>query len=102
MNALREARLRRDLNSVAGQVQSLLERMGEEGSERFETLRDRVSTAASSLAAGARDKFSSMDVRDSARQAARYADTYVRDNPWRAIGVGAVAGLLIGYLVSRR
>lgn len=102
MNALREARLRRDLNSVAGQVQNLLERMGDEGSERLESLRDRVSTAASTLAAGARDKLSSLDVRDSARQAARYTDAYVRDNPWRAIGIGAIAGLLIGYLVSRR
>jgi ElaB/YqjD/DUF883 family membrane-anchored ribosome-binding protein len=102
MNALREARMRRELNSVAGQVQSLLERMGEEGSERLESLRDRVGGAASSLAASAREKWDGMDVRGSARQAAQYTDAYVHENPWRAIGVGALAGLLIGYLVSRR
>jgi ElaB/YqjD/DUF883 family membrane-anchored ribosome-binding protein len=34
--------------------------------------------------------------------AARATDQMVRDNPWRAIGVGAAVGLLLGYLVSRR
>lgn len=98
MNALREARLRRDLNNVAGQVQGLLEKLGNEGSDKLDALRERMS----SVAAGARDKWSELDMRDSARQAARYTDTYVHDNPWRAIGIGAAAGLLIGYLVSRR
>jgi ElaB/YqjD/DUF883 family membrane-anchored ribosome-binding protein len=98
MNALREARLRRDLNNVAGQVQGLIEKLGNEGSDKLDALRERMS----SVAAGARDKWSELDMRDSARQAARYTDTYVRDNPWRAIGIGAAAGLLIGYLVSRR
>jgi ElaB/YqjD/DUF883 family membrane-anchored ribosome-binding protein len=102
MNALREARLRRDLNNVAGQVQSLLEKLGDEGSERLESLRDRVSAAAAGLAAPLRDKWDSLDVRGSARQAAKYTDDYVHENPWRAIGLGAVAGLVIGYLVSRR
>jgi ElaB/YqjD/DUF883 family membrane-anchored ribosome-binding protein len=37
-----------------------------------------------------------------ARQAADFTDGYVHENPWRAIGVGAAIGLLIGYLVSRR
>jgi len=102
INTMREARLRHDLKSVAGQVQTLLEKLGDESSERLENLKDRVSAAASGLSAGARDKWNSVDMRGSARQAARYTDEYVRDNPWRAIGVGAAAGLLIGYLVSRR
>ncbi|MEW6706921.1 MAG: DUF883 domain-containing protein [Pseudomonadota bacterium] len=98
MNTLHEARLRRDLNNVAGQVQSLLERLGDESSERLETLRDRFN----GLSTSARDKLAALHVRDSARQAARYTDEYVHHNPWRAIGVGALAGLLIGYLASRR
>ena len=37
-----------------------------------------------------------------AKHAARAADAYVHDNPWQAIGVGAVLGLAIGVLISRR
>lgn len=36
------------------------------------------------------------------RKAARQADDYVHDNPWQAIGVAAVAGLILGLLVGRR
>jgi ElaB/YqjD/DUF883 family membrane-anchored ribosome-binding protein len=37
-----------------------------------------------------------------ARQVAGSADDYVRASPWQAIGVAALAGLAIGFLVSRR
>ena len=36
------------------------------------------------------------------RRAARATDEYVHDNPWQAIGVAGVAGLLLGLLLSRR
>jgi len=36
------------------------------------------------------------------RQAARATDDYVHDNPWQAIGVVGLTGLLVGMLISRR
>jgi len=30
------------------------------------------------------------------------ADDYVRNNPWRALGVVAMVGVTVGYLLSRR
>jgi ElaB/YqjD/DUF883 family membrane-anchored ribosome-binding protein len=36
------------------------------------------------------------------RRAARATDDYVHDNPWQAIGMAGVAGLLVGMLISRR
>ncbi|AZS81198.1 MULTISPECIES: DUF883 family protein [Achromobacter] len=36
------------------------------------------------------------------RKAARATDDYVHDNPWQAIGVAGVTGLLLGLLISRR
>lgn len=36
------------------------------------------------------------------RQAARMTDEYVHEQPWRAIGVAALAGVVIGALLSRR
>jgi ElaB/YqjD/DUF883 family membrane-anchored ribosome-binding protein len=36
------------------------------------------------------------------KEAASEADEFVRENPWRAIGVAAGVGLLVGLLLSRR
>jgi ElaB/YqjD/DUF883 family membrane-anchored ribosome-binding protein len=97
---MREARMRRDLSSVADQVQDLIERLGDEGSDRLQDLRDRASGWSSLAKSKALDLGSA--ARDGALQAAKATHGYVRENPWRAIGVGAAAGLLIGYLVVSR
>ena len=34
--------------------------------------------------------------------AAKATDEYVRDNPWQAVGVASVAGLVLDVLISRR
>jgi ElaB/YqjD/DUF883 family membrane-anchored ribosome-binding protein len=35
------------------------------------------------------------------KQAARVTDEYVHENPWKAVGIAAGAGLIIGMLISR-
>jgi ElaB/YqjD/DUF883 family membrane-anchored ribosome-binding protein len=37
-----------------------------------------------------------------AKETAQIADEYVHDNPWRAVGVAAGLGLVIGLLIGRR
>jgi ElaB/YqjD/DUF883 family membrane-anchored ribosome-binding protein len=37
-----------------------------------------------------------------AKAAARATDDYVHANPWRAVGIAAGVGLVIGMLISRR
>lgn len=37
-----------------------------------------------------------------AKAAAKVTDTYVHENPWKAIGLGAAVGVVIGLLISRR
>lgn len=39
---------------------------------------------------------------ESGRQAVKATDHYVHDNPWQAIGVAGIVGLLVGLLVSRK
>lgn len=41
-------------------------------------------------------------LREKARGAAIATDGYVRTNPWKTIGATALAGLIIGFLFSRR
>ena len=36
------------------------------------------------------------------KEAAKATDEYVHENPWKAVGIGAAAGLVIGMLISRR
>lgn len=36
------------------------------------------------------------------RRAARVTDDYVHDNPWHAIGMAGLAGLMVGMLMCRR
>jgi ElaB/YqjD/DUF883 family membrane-anchored ribosome-binding protein len=36
-----------------------------------------------------------------ARDFVASADDYVRDNPWAAVGVGAMLGLTLGYFIGR-
>ena len=37
-----------------------------------------------------------------ARAAGHAADDYVHDHPWKAMGVGAGLGLIVGLLIGRR
>lgn len=37
-----------------------------------------------------------------ARKTAETTNTYVHEKPWNAIGVSAAAGLLVGYLLTRK
>jgi ElaB/YqjD/DUF883 family membrane-anchored ribosome-binding protein len=41
-------------------------------------------------------------VADKAKAAARATDDYVHANPWKAVGIAAGVGLVLGMLISRR
>jgi len=36
------------------------------------------------------------------KEAAKATDQYVHENPWKSVGIGAAAGLVIGLLIARR
>lgn len=39
---------------------------------------------------------------DRTKAAARATDDYVQENPWRAVGIAAGIGLLLGVIIGRR
>ena len=39
---------------------------------------------------------------DKAKEAARATDDFVHEHPWKAVGIGAALGLIVGMLISRR
>lgn len=39
---------------------------------------------------------------DKAKEAARATDDFVHEHPWKAVGIGAAVGVILGMLISRR
>ena len=39
---------------------------------------------------------------EKSKQAARATDEYVHENPWKAVGIAAGVGLVVGLLIGRR
>ena len=98
MNLSRETLLD-DFSSMLSEAEDLLKRASNETGERAKDLRAQVE--AKLLAATLRLQELEGEAVDRARAAARVTD-YVHDNPWSAIGAAAVAGFLIGMLLTRR
>jgi ElaB/YqjD/DUF883 family membrane-anchored ribosome-binding protein len=89
-----------DMKAVIADAEALLHATADAAGERVEALRAR----AQQTLTDAKMKLAQLDddmVRQ-AKDAARTADKYVRDNPWGAVGIAAAAGVVIGLLISRR
>jgi ElaB/YqjD/DUF883 family membrane-anchored ribosome-binding protein len=89
-----------DLRTVISDAEELLQLTSSQTGERVAELRERMRE---NLRA-ARYKLEDAEeaIRERAREAARATDDYVHDHPWKAIGIAAGAGLLVGLLISRR
>jgi ElaB/YqjD/DUF883 family membrane-anchored ribosome-binding protein len=66
------------------------------GGQGYQVVRERVESTLDN----ARDGLSTMAT--GARDAMDTADQYVKEHPWQSVGIGALAGLVIGMLISRR
>jgi ElaB/YqjD/DUF883 family membrane-anchored ribosome-binding protein len=96
--------LYQDFNTVVTETEQLLKNVAATGGTKAGAVRDGV--ADSLAAAGERLDKLRLDALAQAKTAATATDDYVRDNPWRAIGiaaaVSALTGLVAGLLIARR
>ncbi len=92
--------LARDTQNVVSEAQELLKTVKEEGANKLEQVK---STVGAQLDV-AKEKFGELQttVQEGAKVAYTTTDDYVRANPWRAVGIAAVAGALVGFLATRR
>jgi ElaB/YqjD/DUF883 family membrane-anchored ribosome-binding protein len=81
-------------------VEELLRRVSNVGDQEISRLRYRVESSIDHARAATREG-ARMAV-ESTRKAARVTDEYVHDNPWKAIGITAVVGVLLGALLRRK
>ena len=93
-------RLVQDMRTVITDAEDLLRATANQAGEKIALARERIQDSLHQ----AKVKLAEAEamVTERARQAARYTDDYVHENPWRAIGVAAGIGLLLGLLISRR
>ncbi|RYF43730.1 MAG: DUF883 domain-containing protein [Comamonadaceae bacterium] len=93
-------KLMSDLKVVIADTEELLKLTASQAGEKAAELRTRMQARMEQAKA---DLAHLQEVAvDKARDAGRAADLYVHENPWKAIGMAAGAGLLIGLLISRR
>jgi ElaB/YqjD/DUF883 family membrane-anchored ribosome-binding protein len=90
----------RDVQNVVSEAQELLKTVKDEGASKLEEVRSQMQSQLNV----AREKFGEIQstVSEGAKVAMTTTDTYVRSNPWRAVGIAAAAGALIGLLAARR
>lgn len=92
-------KLMQDLQVVVADAEELLKMTAAQAGEKVSAARERIQD--SLIAAKARLAVAEEAMLEKTRQAARAADEYVNDNPWRAVGIGAALGLVVGMLISR-
>jgi ElaB/YqjD/DUF883 family membrane-anchored ribosome-binding protein len=87
-----------EVQNLIADVEDLVDRVGEAADPEIRRLRAKVAEAVvstkSSIAAGADQ------VQRHAKDAFDASDRYVRNQPWEAIGIAALAGIAVGFLVS--
>ena len=89
-----------DLKVVVADAEELLRATASQAGEKVSAARERIqaSLATAKVKLGEAERAAL----ERAKQAARATDDYVHENPWRAVGIAAVAGLVLGVLIARR
>lgn len=89
-----------DLSAVVADAEELLRATASQTGERIAAVRSRAEESvkvAKSRIADVQD-----NLMDQAKVAAKEADAYMHENPWKAAGIAAAVGVLIGAIISRR
>jgi ElaB/YqjD/DUF883 family membrane-anchored ribosome-binding protein len=99
-NDVSKEKLVADLKVVVADAEELLRATASQAGEKVSAARERIQ--ASLAAAKVKLTDAERALLEKSKLAARAADDYVRENPWQAVGAAAVAGLVLGILISRR
>ncbi|MDO9282526.1 MAG: DUF883 family protein [Methylotenera sp.] len=89
-----------DFKVVISDAEALIKATASQGGEAFASLRAKTEE---SLAV-AKEKMADAQeaLIEKSKVAAQATDDYVHENPWRAVGVAAGVGLIVGLLIGRR
>ena len=89
-----------DMRIVVADAEELLRATAGVAGEKMGDLRERIGESLRDAKLRLADAEVAMV--DRTKAAARATDDFVHENPWRAVGVAAFVGLLLGAIISRR
>jgi ElaB/YqjD/DUF883 family membrane-anchored ribosome-binding protein len=89
-----------DLKAVVADAEELLKATASQTGERIAAARAKAEE--SLKAAKVRLAEEEVAVMATTKAAAKATEDYVRANPWKAVGITAVVGFVLGILVARR
>jgi ElaB/YqjD/DUF883 family membrane-anchored ribosome-binding protein len=89
-----------DIKNVVTDAETLLKQARATGGEGFSMAREELEERLAQSIVRLQEVQEELKFR--ARYAARAADAYVHENPWKSLGVVAAAGIVVGMLLSRR
>jgi len=89
-----------DFRVVVADAEALLRATASDAGEKVVAAREKIQS--SLVEAKVQLARAEAAIIDKTRQAARATDRYVHDNPWKAVGISACVGLVIGVLIVRR
>lgn len=98
--AVTKDKLAQDLKIVISDAEELLRATASQAGEKVVAAREKVQDSLHR----AKAKLSETEevLLDRGKLAAHATDEYVREHPWRAVGIAAGIGLVIGLLIGRR
>jgi ElaB/YqjD/DUF883 family membrane-anchored ribosome-binding protein len=98
--AARRAAGNPEVEKLIADVEELIERIGTPQDPDVAHVCARVAEAVANARRAVNARAS--QVQRQAREALAAGDSYVHEQPWEAVGVAALAGLVVGLLVFRR
>lgn len=89
-----------DFKVVVADAEALLQATANQGGEKMAEIRAKAEESLKVVKARMAEVQAELLAKTKA--AAKATDTYVHENPWKAVGVAAGVGLVIGLLIGRR
>ncbi|HPT49133.1 MAG TPA: DUF883 family protein [Accumulibacter sp.] len=100
LSATSKQKLVSDMKGVVADAEEILRATAGVAGEKMADLRERVGERLRDAKLRLADAEAVLV--DRTKAAARATDDYVHENPWRAVGVAAGIGLLLGVIIGRR
>ncbi len=89
-----------DMKIVVADAEEILRATAGVAGEKMAELRERIGERVRDAKLRLED--AEVALVDRTKAAARATDDFVNDNPWRAVGIAAGIGLMLGIIVGRR
>lgn len=98
--AVPKDKLMEDLRLVVADAEELLRATANQAGEGAAAARARIQDSLQTV----KGRLSAAEtaVIERTQQAVKDTDQYIHDNPWQAVGISAIAGVLVGILIARR